>query len=365
MKPLARYAALSNYVELGRSVGLDPVRLVRESGLDPASLTLQDRWVPAATIADLLERSAAAAQCEDFGLRLAERRRFANLGPLSLVIREEPDVRSALRVMSRHEHMYNEALHTRLTERNGLATIRLGLDIGQPGETRQAIELAVGVLHGLLRGFLGSGWQPVEIRFAHAAPSDRSTHHRMLGPNITFGQDFNGIIIYTTDLDARNAMSDPLLRTYAQQFLGSPDLTATATTIDRVRELIELLLPAGRCSVEQVARSLGVDRRTIHRHLAAEGETFTALLDSTRAELAQHLVTNRRHSLTEIAEMLAFSSPSNFSRWFTKRHGCSPRTWRAQGKPTLRPKVHDTHQDLEGHRHRPAPNAVAEPESDR
>ncbi|MFE3054780.1 AraC family transcriptional regulator [Nocardia sp. NPDC059239] len=364
MKPLARYAALSNYVELGRSVGLDPVRLVRESGLDPASLTLQDRWVPAATIADLLERSAAAAHCEDFGLRLAERRRIANLGPLSLVIREEPDVRSALRVMSRHAHMYNEALHTRLTERNGLATIRLGLDIGQAGETRQSVELAIGVLHGLLRGFLGSGWQPVETRFTHAAPADRSTHHRILGPNITFGQEFNGLIIYTTDLDAPNAMSDPLLRTYTRQFLDSTDL-APATTIDRVRELIELLLPTGRCSIEQIARSLGVDRRTIHRHLAAEGETFTTLLDSTRAELAQHLVANRRHSLTQIAEMLAFSSPSNFTRWFTKRHGCSPRTWRTQGKPTLRPKVHDTHQDLGGHRQRPAPNAAAEPESNR
>ncbi|MFE5290292.1 AraC family transcriptional regulator [Nocardia sp. NPDC056611] len=328
MKPLARYAALNEYVDLGKSLGIDPVGLLRASGLDPAGLSLQDRWVPAAAIADLLERSAAAADCPDFGLRLAARRRFANLGPLSLVIREEPDVRSALTVMSRHEDTYNEALRTRLTEQNGLATIRLTLDTGQPGETRQSIELAVGVLHGLLAGFRGAAWQPVEVRFTHPAPPDPRAHYRAFGPHVAFGQDFNGILTYTSDLDAPNAMADPQLRAYTQQLLDPVLPIRPVTTAERVRELIELLLPTGRCSIDNVARSLGVDRRTIHRRLAAEGETFTSLLDSTRAELARHLVANPRRSLTETAGLLGYSAPANFSRWFRRHHGCTPAEWR-------------------------------------
>jgi hypothetical protein len=43
-----------------------------------------------------VEISAAASGRDDFGLRLAGFRRLANLGPLALAIREEPDVRSAL-----------------------------------------------------------------------------------------------------------------------------------------------------------------------------------------------------------------------------------------------------------------------------
>lgn len=329
MKPLARYAAIHGYVELSRSLGLDPVALIRAAGLDPAGLSAQDRWVPAASVADLLERSAADSGHEDFGLRLAERRRFANLGPLSMVIREEPDVRSALRTMTRYEHMFNESLHTRLTEHNDIATLRLSLDLGGPGESRQAIELAVGVLHGLMRGFLGPTWQPLEVRFAHPAPLDCRTHHHILGPHVDFDQDFNGILVYTTDLDAPNAMADPQLRTYAQQIVNAPRATPNTTTSERVRDLIELLLPTGRCSVDQIARSLGVDRRTIHRRLAAEGETFTSLVDSTRADLAEHMVASRRHALTEIADLLAFSSPGNFSRWFRTRFGHSPSQWRA------------------------------------
>ena len=94
MKPLARYAALNGYADLSRSLGTDPSELLRRCGLDPAGLALPDRWVPAVAVATLLERSAQASGQDDFGLRLAERRRFSNLGPLSLVIREEPDVRS-------------------------------------------------------------------------------------------------------------------------------------------------------------------------------------------------------------------------------------------------------------------------------
>jgi AraC-like DNA-binding protein len=149
---------------------------------------------------------------------------------------------------------------------------------------------------------------------------------------VEFDREFNGIVLYTADLDAPNAMSDPLLRTYARQYfeaIAAPTATDTAT-LDRVRELIEVLLPTGRCSVEQVARSLGVDRRTVHRRLAESGETFTSLLNATRAHLAEHFVANPRRSLTDVSDLLGFSEPSAFSRWFRTQFGCSAREWRGR-----------------------------------
>ncbi|MEV0062299.1 AraC family transcriptional regulator [Nocardia sp. NPDC050718] len=330
MKPLSRYASLNDYLDLARSLGLEPARLIRDCGLDPAGFGTQDRWIPAEAVAELLERSAAESGREDFGLRMAQLRRFANLGPLSLVIREEPDVRSALRLLARHEHMYNEALHTEIIEANGVATLRVSVDVGRPAPVRQAVELTTGVLHGLLRGFLGPTWRPIQISFSHPAPRDRATYYKMFGPHVEFDQDFDGILTYSTDLDAPNAMADPQLRTYAQRLMGRLTPTREATVTDRVRELVELLLPTGRCTVEQVARSLGVDRRTVHRRLAQDGTTFSAIVDDTRAALAERLVTHRRHSLTEVADLLGFSSVSNFSRWFRTRYGTSPRQWREQ-----------------------------------
>lgn len=330
MKPLARYAALNNYVDLAHAVGLDPARMVRDAGLDLPSLSLQDRWVPASAVAELLEDSATASGREDFGIALAELRRFSNLGPLSLVVREEPDVRSAVKVLVHYEHMYNEALRTRISENGGIATLRVGLDVGAPGNFHQSIDLAVGVLYQLLQGFIGRTWRPLSVSFTRPAPRDPAPYRRMFGTEVLFDERFDGISLYSKDLDAPNAMSDPLLRPYTQKILEEIDAHQDVTTVSRVRELIELLLPTGRCSAEQVAGSLGVDRRTVHRKLAAEGHTFASVLDSIRADFASHLVDSRRHSLTEVSELLGFSSPANFSRWFRKQFGRSPSQWRSE-----------------------------------
>ncbi|MEU9930311.1 AraC family transcriptional regulator [Streptomyces anulatus] len=110
-----------------------------------------------------------------------------------------------------------------------------------------------------------------------------------------------------------------------------------AAVLDRVRELVELLLPTGRCSIEQVARSFGVDRRTIHRHPATAARPFSSVVNSTRVDLAERMVDGRRYSLTEIAELLSFSAPSNFSRWFRTQFGCTPSQWRTRRQDTARP----------------------------
>jgi AraC-like DNA-binding protein len=331
-KPQARYAALTGYGALSDSLGLDWPPLMRSAGLDPAGLAVQDRWIPAAAVARLLEISAVASGQEDFGLRLAEYRRLANLGPLALVIREEPDVRSVLQMLIRYEHTYNQALNIRLAETEGLATIRMDLEFGEPVGTRQATELAVGALHRLHRQLHGARWQPLSMCLPHPAPADISTHLRVFGRAVEFQREFAGIVLRASDLAAPNEIADPLLRPYAHQFLDTIEPPADVTMVARVRELIEVLLPTGHCSIVEVARSLGVDRRTVQRRLAGSGETFSSLLNAVRAELAERLVPNPRRSLTEIAEELGFSDPSAFSRWFRGQFGCSPKAWRSRSQ---------------------------------
>ncbi|MCF8588077.1 AraC family transcriptional regulator [Gordonia liuliyuniae] len=333
MKPLARYASLANFVELARSLDLEPVRLLRSVGLDPGGVALQDRWIPASAVADLLERTAAQARCDDLGTRLAELRRLSHLGPLSLVLREEPDIRSALTLLIRHERMYNEALHTSLRVADGVATVRVDLDLGRPGADRQSIDLAVGVLYTLMRELSPPTWRPLAVSFVHSPPVNSGTSLRLFGGLARYDRAFNGITMYEADLDRRIRESDPQLLHYTRRMLSGEGADTRPAVAVRTRQLIEMLLPTGRCSVEQVARSLGVDRRTVHRRLAAEGTTFTAVVDDTRAGLAGHLVASRLYSFAEIAATLGFSSPSNFSRWFRGRYGCTPRQWRTAGGP--------------------------------
>ena len=74
---------------------------------------------------------------------------------------------------------------------------------------------------------------------------------------------------------------------------------------------------------------LGVDRRTVHRHLAREGQTFSSIMDSVRAELVTRYIDNPDRPLAAVAELLGFSALSAFSRWFRSQFGCSVTDWRA------------------------------------
>ncbi|MDX2702992.1 AraC family transcriptional regulator [Streptomyces sp. PA03-6a] len=337
MRPLVRTAALSGYAELSRSLGIDPRTLMRRVGLDVATLALPERWISGAAVAQVLELSAEASGHEHFGLLLAEFRRFRDLGPIGLVVRQEPDVRGVLGVLIRHQRVYNEVLDARLSEADGLATLKVGVRLGVPMEARQATELAVAAYHRTLREVLHPHWQPLSVWFAHPAPADTVTCRRLFGPVVEFDRAFDGILLRADDLDARNATADrpPGYAGGQPQVLAGP---RDATVVDRVRELIEVLLPSGRCSIEQVARSLGVDRRTLHRHLARSGETFSSLLNATRMDLARQFVAGPCRSLTEVSRLLGFSSLSAFSRWFHDRFGCSPREWRrcGQDRPPIR-----------------------------
>ena len=51
-----------------------------------------------------------------------------------------------------------------------------------------------------------------------------------------------------------------------------------------------------------------------------------------RRELVQRYLENPRHTLVRISQMLGYSSPSAFTRWFGAQFGMAPQRWRAGRK---------------------------------
>jgi AraC-like DNA-binding protein len=328
VRPRIRTATLTGYAGLARSLGLDPADLMDGVGLDIADLEVPDRWVPAAPTARLLEVSAQQSRCEDFGLRMAGLRRLGTLGPLSVVLRDEPDLRSALDLLIRYESAYTEPLHLRLSETDGLATLEMWLEFGEPAPHGQALDLVMGALMGIIRGLVRSDWEPMVASFSRPAPSDPGPYHRMFGPRVRFDQDFTGLAFPARELDAPVVTSDSSLRPYSRQFLRIVVAPPASTTSSEVAEVAELLLPLGRSSLSQVSRYLGLRPRALQRSLADEGQSFSSVVHATRARLAERYLPNERYSLTDVSQLLGFGAPSAFSRWFHQWFGTSPTEWR-------------------------------------
>src|SRR5215813_8227670 len=110
VKQLLRSASLTNFAEVARKVGLDPARLLTEFGLSQRSLRDPEIKIPIESVRQLLEASAERSGAEALGLMMAETRRLSNLGPVGLLIREQPTLRLALEAAARYARDLNVAL---------------------------------------------------------------------------------------------------------------------------------------------------------------------------------------------------------------------------------------------------------------
>jgi AraC-like DNA-binding protein len=330
MPVLVRAATLSNFAEVAQQASLNPRAMLREVGLDPAVLTDPEMRIPAGAVFSLLENAARASGWRNFGLRMAESRRLADFGAISLLIAHQASLREGLETTIRHLHMINAALTIEVEDLGDLVIIREGLLVDDASPTSQAYELAIGAMFRMCNALLGARWRPQMVIFTHKAPDDLSVHRRMFGPNVLFEGDFNGVVCSGADLDRANPSADPKMANYARRYVDELGGRDRASTSDEVRKAIYHLLPSGRASIAQAAQSLGLTVRTLQRRLEAEEEEFSTLLNNVRREAALRRLENPNLSLTHLAGLLGYRQLSSFSRWFTAEFGVSPTAWRSR-----------------------------------
>jgi AraC-like DNA-binding protein len=323
---LVRAAALTNFFEVAAELGLNTQPLLRTARLSRVLLADPDQRVSVSACASLLEAAASAAGCPTFGLRMAESRQLSDFGVMSLLISQQPTLRDALAVTIRYRHLVNESVAILLEDAGKATIIRQEVVLDTP--SRQATELALGVVFRLCRALLGSGWRPLSVNFTHSATVDLRVHRRLFGCPLAFDSEFNGIVCAAADLDAPNPTGDPAMARYAQRFVDTLPGIDTPSIGREVRNAVCLMLPMGRASSEGVAQGLGLSLRTMQRQLDEAGETFTDILNDVRRERACSYVENPKYALLLVAQMLGYGSASAFTRWFSAQFGEPPVAWR-------------------------------------
>jgi AraC-like DNA-binding protein len=315
--PEIRSASLAEFSTVAASLGLDARAMVTAIGLPIRCLSDPDLRIPAIAVQTLLEEAAARANVDDVGIRLAEKNGLSTLGPLGLLMREQPTLRDAIAALNQYHDLHTSALSVRIEDESDIAIIKPVLD-----------ELALGALYRIVRVLLGDSRKPHSVCLMRSVPVNRDVYRRVFDTQVQFDADFDGIVCNTTMLDAPMPRTDPIMARYVKSYVESIASSRSTSASRKVRELLYVMIPSGRCSAAEVAKELGVDRRTLHRHLIREGETFSRILTSTRIEMAKRLLENRDRPLTSVAEMLGFSALSAFMRWFRTHFGCTATAWR-------------------------------------
>ena len=96
-----------------------------------------------------------------------------------------------------------------------------------------------------------------------------------------------------------------------------------------LRRVLRTELLRGTCSANSIARLFSMHRRTMNRHLNAEGLAFRRVANQIRFEIACELLENTDMALGQVAAVLRYSEPSAFTRAFRRWSGQSPSAWRS------------------------------------
>lgn len=323
-----RATALLDLPAVALEAGIDPYGSLRDAQIDPAMLNRPDLTFPAERVAWLLDGMAERHDLPDLGIRIAMRRRLANIGVAGLVLAQQATVREALAMVERYRHLMSDSLSLHIEEQAGRAVALLGLAIPGSAPQRQSRELGLAAFVHLFRLLLGESWCPDSVHFTHAAPRKTTQHRRFFGCPVQFGSPFDGFEFDGEVLDRTKPGADAALSAYAASLLDGLGAQTSGAATGIVTRLIHTLLPMGRASIANVARAMGRNVRTLQRELAAEGAEFSVLVADIRADLAVTYLRDAVVPVEAIAERLGYSSSTAFIRFFRCRFGSPPGTWR-------------------------------------
>jgi AraC-like DNA-binding protein len=311
-----------------REMGQDVEAILEEAGVDLKLFDEPDHVVPYAVVGRLLSLCAERARCPHFGLLLGARRGLASLGLVGMIVREAPDVRSALRDLVTFLPLHDRGAVPALeVEADGVTLSYAAYAGHQPGGEHVS-DGAAAMGFNIMRELCGPAWAPTEIYLPRAKPADTSHHTKFFKAPVRFGADRVAIAFDVRWLDRRVERSDPELRGILLRQLERLRSSADLGLKDDIRSVVRTLVVDGDCSAKRVAKLLAVSERTLNRRLAQKGASFRGVVEEARFEVAQHMLADGSVPLSEIAAGLGYSEASAFSRAFRRWSGMSPVQWR-------------------------------------
>ncbi len=316
-----RGTSLQGFLELVEELGHDPVPLLRRVHLAADAVGDHETFVSYRSVIAVLEDAARVTGAGDFGRRLAMRQGLEILGPVGVAARTAPTVGAALASIEQYLTYYSPALAVRIGRDtlSSLAFFEWRLAVGRPPVHRQAAELALGTTLRVFKLLAGEEFLPTTVQLRHAALTEPDDYVEYFRCPTEFSADRYGFrfpaAILSTSLD-----NDSAIHQVVREYLGTIVHPGKSDVIDSVATLIRRMLPTGGLDLDLIAHQLSHHRRTLQRHLAAQGTSFADLVDQVRREEAERYLRDTDMPLGQLSGLLGFSEQSALSRacrrWF-------------------------------------------------
>lgn len=306
--------------------------LLKEAGIRRGDLKDPDSAVSYTSVIALMERAATLLGEPGFGLRLGASQDISDSGILGFVMLNSATLLDAVHNLKRYFLVIGDGEdieidqggpHVRLRFREGDPTLR---------GRRQNSEYFAALIVRSCREMTHRRISPVRVEFMHSRPNARIDYEAHLGCGVRFREDWDAVVYEaeTMQMEIRGASNKLLkvLEMACQKILGPAP--KKQDIVHDVRSLISEGLSRGAAHIDTVASRLAMSSKTLERRLGERDESFSALVDAIRQDLAQQHLKETDLRLEEIAYVTGYSESAALVRAFKRWTGTTPMAFRAK-----------------------------------
>jgi AraC-like DNA-binding protein len=317
-------ALVSQLTQLVKRWDVRPADLMAAVGLEERILEDPFLRIPVPTMCALLEQARTMTGEPGLGYYLGLHTRATLYGYLGFAALSASTVGDAVNLGLQFAPLFSTALAADLRVEGRIASITLE-ERADLGSVRDIV--LISMIIGLRElGRAGTGRDTggsADFAFPEPAYCGRFAH---LALHSRFDQPITRIRFDADVLNYPIITGDPVAREIArlQCERELSELGMASRFADRVRRL----LASDDASLESIASQLELSPRTLRRRLAAEGVSFSTLVEQSRRDEALRLLRSSRLSVEDVARQLGYTNASTFVRAFHRWTGQTPKQYR-------------------------------------
>jgi AraC-like DNA-binding protein len=317
-------------LDLVRSRGLDPARVLERCDLDSTTFDAPDQHIECRTAVKLMESCSSLCHDPLFGLRLAERQRPEAFGCAVTLARAAPTLREALESLVEYVPVTaSPDCAMQLAVGRDMTELRWSTDVGF-GDFDQTNYHGLLLITKTVQSLVGESFRPsyatLTFKVARAALQTLETR---LCCAVRGGSDAHAIAFPTTLLESSVVTANRAVFSLLGDYLRQLSAASRSGFVEQIEAYVRRALPTGNCLVDGCAAQIGVSSRTLQKRLTRTNLKFSSIVQHERVKLAKHALVHSDRSLDEIALQLGYSEQTSFGRAFKRATGVTPQAFRS------------------------------------
>ena len=328
--------ALPPALKAMEGMGFDAHQCLAGTGIDPGDLLSPDPRVTFSLGQEFrFHRNLLQLSGDDLlGLKLGRAYTMQTYGLFGYAFLSAPTLRQALNIVSNYGPLSFTLFRIDFRETATAGVLQFSRQVDIPDDL-----LTFYVDRDLAAALYGAGpdleipISLVSVAMMHSGNGHRRSYERFFRCPVTFDAPRSELRVAASLLDTpmplRDAETSAICEQQCQLLLAR--LSKSSGFIDRVRHLI-VARPGYFPDIDYVAGKLNMTGRTLRRRLADEGSSYQQILADVRYQLAREYLGTSSLSVEEIAGLLGYSNPGNFTYAFKRWHGSPPRQYRQENR---------------------------------